>query len=454
MATVYRPELAYVGGAFREGVSLAVSDEGFVVADAGPSPRVVELKGRALLPGMVNAHSHAFQRVLRGRTEYVAAGRASDDFWSWRELMYRAAECLSPDELYAVSRQAFLEMALAGITAVGEFHYLHHDPNGRPYADRNELARQVIRAARDVGLRIVLLRVGYARSGFEQALNPRQRRFIDPDVDAFLSAADELAASVKDPLVTVGLAPHSVRAVGREWLEAVSHRKGVVHMHVSEQPAETEQCLSEHGRTPVALLSELGLLRKGFTAVHAIHLTPVDVELLGRSGATVCACPSTERNLGDGVVPADELVRCGVPLSLGSDSQAHIGLLEEARQLEQHLRLVRRHRAVLDPGGGRMDGLAERLFSFATNHGADCLGLQRANLTPGAPADFFTVDLSHPSVAGAFGPALLPAIVFGAERSAIRDVAVQGRLIVRDGRHRDDEPIRRAFVDVCRRIAA
>jgi formimidoylglutamate deiminase len=448
---VYQPDLLFTGGRFHEGRALGVSADGLVLHE-GPVPagaRTVRLPGRALLPGLVNGHSHAFQRLIRGRTEYVASGREADDFWSWREAMYRAAESLGPEDVYTASRQAFVEMALAGITTVGEFHYLHHQADGTPYADRNTLAHAVIRAARDVGLRICLLRVGYARAGFNVPANPRQRRFIDRDVDGFLASAESLARETRDDAaVSVGLAPHSVRAVTREWLASVasaSSRNWPVHMHVAEQPKEIEACLAEHGRRPVELLSDLGLLGPRFTAVHGVHLTDAEVALLGGAKATVCACPSTERNLGDGIVPADALVRAGARISLGSDSQATVDLLDEARQLEGHLRLARLRRAVLDPGRGSMDGLAARLLDMATAEGAHSLGLSTGTLEPGKPADFFTVDVHHPSLTGASVESLLAAIVFGADKAAVREVAVAGRVVVRDGRHPLAEESGRAF---------
>ncbi|MBX5481240.1 MAG: formimidoylglutamate deiminase [Myxococcaceae bacterium] len=455
--TLYLPDLILWEGAVRADLALEVDAAGAIVraVPAAEAQGAVRLRGRALLPAMVNAHSHAFQRLIRGRTEYVTTGRESDDFWSWRESMYRAAEALGPEEVYVVSRQAFLEMALAGIGTVGEFHYLHHDPEGRPYADRNELALQVIRAARDVGLRIALLRVGYARAGFEVPPNPRQRRFIDPDPGRFIEAAHALREQTRgDVCVTVGLAPHSVRAVSREWLRAVARERGdlCVHMHVAEQPAEIEACLREHRRRPVELVEEMGLLGPHFTGVHAIHLAADEIRSLGAAGANVCACPGTERNLGDGVVPADALLEAGVHLSLGSDSQANIDLLDDARQLEGHLRLVRLRRAVLDPGGGGVGGLGARLWAIATEGGARSLGVPSGTLRPGAPADFVTVDLSHPSVVGADAQNLLAAIVFGAQPAAIRDVFVNGRQIVADGRHPLQQESGRAFTALAGKV--
>jgi formimidoylglutamate deiminase len=437
-----------------------------------PDGEVVRLPRRALFPGSVNAHSHAFQRLIRGRTEFVSAGHAQDDFWSWRELMYRAAGALTPEDVYVASRQAFVEMARAGFTTVGEFHYLHHGPDGTPYADRNELALQVVRAAKDVGVRLVLLRVGYARAGFGVAENPRQKRFIDPDVETFLGTVEALAQAVRgEERGSVGIAPHSVRAAPLEWLREIAKapaaRRGpsvgathaspfldptwVVHKHVSEQPAEIAACVTEHGLRPVELLAREGLLGPRFTAVHGIHLTDEEVQLLGQARANVCACPSTERNLGDGVIPADLLLKAGAQVCLGTDSQAQIDWLEDARQLESHLRLVRLRRAVLDPGQGDPDGLARVLFEAATTAGARSLGVDTGALTPGAPADFFTVDLDHPSLAGGSS---LGAVVFGAERSAIVEVAVQGELIVREGQHRLERDSGQAFTALARRIFA
>ncbi|HET9451045.1 MAG TPA: formimidoylglutamate deiminase [Aggregicoccus sp.] len=456
--TLYEPDFLFRDGHLHAGATLAVSADGLILSEAPADAERVRLPGRVLLPGMVNGHSHAFQRLIRGRTEYVArggaAGHGGDDFWSWREAMYRAAEALTPEDVYVASRQAFVEMALAGITAVGEFHYLHPQPDGRPYAEPHTLALQVIRAAREVGLRITLLQVAYARAGHNAAPNPRQRRFIDGDVDGYLARTVSLCHATRtDPGVRVGVAPHSVRAVPREWLQALrSVKERPVHMHVAEQPREIEACLAEHGRRPVELLAELGLLGPHFTAVHAVHLTQGEVRDLGRSGSTVCACPSTERNLGDGVVPADALVAAGARVCLGSDSQATVDLLDEARQLEGHLRLVRLRRAVLDPGAGEPDGLAARLLEMATVQGAHSLGLGTGQLAPGRSADFFTVDLSHPSLAGATQATLLSSIVLGAEKAAIREVAVAGELKVEDGRHPLAEVSGRDFAALARRL--
>ena len=430
------PDLIYTDGRFRSGIALVCDSRGNIhgLVDAADAPNATRLAGRAMLPGLVNAHSHAFQRIIRGRTEYRSQN-ATDSFWTWREQMYAAATKLTPEEIYSISRMAFLEMALTGITAVGEFHYLHHAPDGSRYSDPNLLAHEVIRAANDVGIRIALLRVAYARAGYQVEPNPRQVRFIEESPDTYLTHLDQLLAVVdtNDGMAWAGVAPHSVRAVPLGYLKRIiayaNERQLPVHMHVAEQPAEVAACIEEYGRSPIALLDTEGLLSETFTAVHAIHVTPKAVTALARSGAGVCACPTTERNLGDGVVPADLYFNANVPISLGTDSQVQIDLLEDARELEYHLRLQKTERNVLaQQNETSKSALAARLFECATVNGAKAIGLRGGGkLEPGAPADFFTVDLNDLSIAGASPDDLLANIVFSLSRTAIRDVVVNGK---------------------------
>lgn len=434
------PDLIYLNGRFESDRTIVCDDSGKIVESAGVE-NAIRLKNRALLPGLINAHSHAFQRVIRGRTEHRSQN-TTDTFWTWREQMYDAANRLGPEEIYAASRMAFLEMALTGITAVGEFHYIHHAPGGSEYSDPNLLAREVIRAARDVGIRIALLRVAYARAGYQLPANPLQVRFIEESPDTYLKHLEALVNTPEpdDGMDWIGVAPHSVRAVPLDYLKAIvgfADEHGLpVHMHVAEQQAEVSACIEEYGRSPVALLETEGLLSKYFTAVHAIHVTPKRIATIARAGANVCACPTTERNLGDGVVPVDAYFNAGVPVSLGSDSQIQIDLLEDARELEYHLRLQKMERHVLDP---------RDLFDCATISGAKSIGFNGGKLEPGAPADFFTVDLDDPSIAGSSPDDLLANIVFSLSRTAIRDVVVGGKRIVEDGRHRDQEVIIKEF---------
>jgi formimidoylglutamate deiminase len=446
--TLYRPELLYCQGAFAGGQALLVNSEGKILAADAPSVATVSLPRKALLPGFVNTHSHSFQRLIRGKSESRAmSGR---DFWSWRGTMYHAAAHLDPEEVYDVARMAFLEMLLSGTTTVGEFHYLHNAPGGRPYDDPNLLSKQVIAAARSVGIRIVLLRSAYMRSGYELSTDPGQIRFFESSAQ-FIQNMEALVASTD---VSVGVAPHSLRAVPLRDLKEIAAwtraRKLPLHMHVAEQIAENEACLREYGLTPVALLGREGLLGPDFTAVHAIHIGPEEIGLLARSGATVCSCPTTERNLGDGFIVADQVMRAGIGIALGSDSQAQIDPLEDARELEYHLRLDRKQRAILDQIGEQT--LASHLFDCATVNGARSLGVNAGILSLGSSADFFTVDLDDLSIAGHSEEDLLPLAVFSLNRTAIRDVVVNGRLVVRDGRHPLQEEIVSRYKELHRKV--
>ena len=461
--TRWLPDLLYTGGRFETGVALSCDADGRIeklaraTEDAG---QTIRLRNRAVLPGLVNAHSHAFQRVIRGRTEH-RMGQRGDNFWTWREKMYQAATRLTPEDIYTASRMTFLEMALSGITSVGEFHYLHHEPDGTPYSDANLMSKQVLRAARDVGLRIALLRVAYARSGYGARPNPKQLRFIESEPEDFLKNVERLhneLARLEPEFAWVGIAPHSVRAVPLEYLRAIfsyaSDCRMPVHMHIAEQPAEIEACLREHGHTPVALLDAEGLLSHCFTGIHAIHVTEAEAGMLARSRSLVCACPTTERNLGDGVVPADLYFKTGVRLSLGADSHTQVDLLEDARELEYNMRLSKLQRVVLMTKSDGPSDLAASLFECATRNGAESIGARTGELEAGRPADFFTIDLSDPSVAGASVDDLLSHIVFSLSLTAVRDVVVGGRTIVRDGRHSAQDEITENFIQLQRRLWA
>lgn len=455
------PDLLYFRGRFESDLAVVCDAAGkisqIIPADQANDP--IRLTKRALLPGLVNTHSHAFQRVIRGRTEYRSSNQ-TDSFWTWRELMYRVANELSPYDIYSAARMAFLEMALSGITTVGEFHYLHNAVNGRAYDDPNLLEKEVIRAANDVGLRIALLRVAYARAGFEREPNPLQARFIE-SADKYVENTASLLEHLKRSaaIAWAGVAPHSVRAVPLDYLKTVigfANDRGLpVHMHVAEQPAEVSDCIEEYGRSPVALLETEGLLSQHFTAVHAIHVSPKAITALTQSGAAVCACPTTERNLGDGVVPVDCYFAEGVPVSLGTDSQIQIDLFEDARELEYHLRLQRTERNVLAPADDNdQSALAKRLLECATVNGATSLGFNGGSLELNSPADFFTIDLDDPSVAGASSNDLLSGVVFSAGRAAIKDVVVAGNRIVEDGKHAAQEDVVLAFASLQKKLWA
>jgi formimidoylglutamate deiminase len=389
-----------IGDTWVDAPYVEVDADGIVVlaqsgTPADPAPIIHDLGRALLLPGMVNAHSHAFQRGIRGAT-HVRGAHDPSSFWSWREAMYRAATSHDPESIFKVTLACYREMLRAGITCVGEFHYLHHTPDGRPYADPNELSRQVIRAAEVAGIRLVLLEVYYARAGAGREPLPEQRRFCDGSIDAYLQRIEVLRGEG----VTIGLAPHSVRAVPREALQelaAYATRHDLpMHAHVSEQPQENAECQAEHGCTPTALLAATGCLTRpgGFTAVHAIHLEPRDFVML--AGQHVCACPTTEADLGDGIIPVAEHLRSGVHFALGSDSNAVVDLIQEARLLEMHERLRTRSRLCLaDPTGQ----VGRNLLRIATRGGAAALGRpELGQIRVGAPFDAITVDLGHPAL--------------------------------------------------------
>lgn len=403
--------------------------------------KAIDLGEVALVPGLVNAHSHAFQRSFRGKTEYLDVDQDADDFWSWRTRMYDTALSLNPQSMHDIALSVYQEMLATGITSVGEFHYVHHQPDGQPYDDANEMANAVIEAARSVGLRIVLLRVFYHRAGFNQPANPRQRRFIEPAVDVALNRVDDLRSRwANDEAVHIGLAPHSIRAVDRSWFGPIlayqQRHQMPLHIHACEQRAEIAQSIQEYGGTPIELLRDVGLLNTSTTLVHATHLSARDLDLLGEYKPFVCACPSTERNLGDGFLPALGLMRRRVPICLGSDSHANIDLWDEMRLVEYHERLRYERRNVLAQtynvwfgGNHQHASCAELLWPMGTQWGAESLKLNTGSLDVGQWADMLTIDPTHWSLRGAQTPSLLSDLVFSLKPGAVRHRWVGGRAL-------------------------
>jgi len=476
---LYLPEVMVAEGRASAGVGLLVDPSGLVAGviegqselqsggqsggrgegNAVPEgTRVVALAGKALLPGLANAHSHTFQRLFRGRAEGRAAG--GDTFWTWREQMYRAAGFLSPEQLYDVARATFLEMAASGITAAGEFHYLHRDREGRSYDDPNLLSHQVIAAAQSVGLRICLLRTAYFRAGFERAPHPGQRRFYET-LPQYLRNLEELQAKyIGVENVTVGAAPHSIRAVPLEQMKEIAGAAHALwamplHLHISEQLGENAACEAEYGATPVSLMAANGILSPKTTLVHAIHLTEKEFAAVAEAGSTICSCPTTERNLGDGIFPADTAARLGLPVAFGTDSQAQIDILEDARQHEYHLRLRDQQRGILDASAREdwqtREPIEALLLRSASANGYAALGLSGGRLAVGEPADFITVDLNDLSILGVDASSLASQAVFALAKSAVRDVAVQGRFILENGRHSAAGEIRAKYRAVQRK---
>lgn len=422
----YWCELAWLGGvSVAEGVTIEIGDERITAVESGvalPPPGSTRLDG-ITIPGLANAHSHAFQRALRGRTQSDRG-----DFWTWRDAMYGLASRLDPDLYLALARATFGEMALAGITCVGEFHYLHHGPGGVPYADPNEMGEAMAQAARDAGIRITLLDACYLHGGIGQAPSDVQRRFSDGDAEAWVGRVSELE---EGPGTRIGAAIHSVRAVDPQSAAAVAawtaERGLPLHAHVSEQPAENSASLQAYGSTPAALLAGTGAVTERFVAVHATHLDGADFGILGDAGSMCCLCPTTERDLADGVAPADRLRSAGVELALGSDSHAAIDLFEEARAVELDERLG---------SGERGRNPAAKLLEAATESGHACLGWpDGGRIAPGAIGDLVTVGLDSPRLAGTDATSAVPSLVFAATAADVRAVIARGRAIVSDGEH-------------------
>jgi formiminoglutamate deiminase len=419
-------ERAWLGeGGLRTDVLLEVSGErivdvidGVTAAPAGAQ----RLRG-LVIPGLANVHSHCFQRALRGRTQ-----QARGSFWTWREQMYVLAGALAPDSMLALARATFAEMALAGVTLVGEFHYVHFGSGGTPYAEANAMGAAVVQAAHEAGIRLTLLDACYLHGGIGAEASEVQRRFCDRDPDAWAARVEELRDG---PLHRVGAAIHSVRAVDPDQAAVVAAwtaaRAAPLHAHVSEQPAENEACLLAYEATPTAVLARAGALSERFTAVHATHVSDDDASLLGGAAAFCCMCPTTERDLADGIGPAARLRQAGARLVLGSDSNAVIDLFEEARAVELDERVAT---------GVRGMHRGSDLLSAATADGYRSLGwFEGGAIRRGSLADLVAVRTDGVRLAGARAENLVDALVFAGAAADVGDVVVGGRIIVRDGRH-------------------
>jgi formiminoglutamate deiminase len=424
--TTYWCTSAWLGDGPVDSVRLTVDDAaGTITAVETGVPEAApgdERLDGLVLPGFANVHSHAFHRALRGRSHDT-----SGTFWTWRDAMYRVAAGLDPDSYRALATAVYAEMALAGITCVGEFHYLHHPPGGGRYDDPNAMAHALHEAADTAGVRLTLLDACYLRGGLDDAghtLSPDdvQRRFVDSDVDAW---ADRVSSLLPTATFRVGVAAHSLRAVPAEALErivAVAAGRPL-HVHVSEQLAENAQVRAAYGATPVELLAAAGALGPATVAVHATHLSGRDIELLAGSGAGVCLCPTTERDLADGIGPGGALAAGGVPLTLGSDQHAVVDLFAEARAVEMHERLFSHRR-------GHFSG--PPLVEMMTAAGHAALGWPAAGrIVPGAPADLVAVRTDSVRTAGA----LPEQLVFAASAADVHAVVNAGRVVVRDGEH-------------------
>ncbi|KTS11828.1 formimidoylglutamate deiminase [Microbacterium testaceum] len=428
MTTFWAPR-AWIGDAVASGVRITAS-EGLIDSVAtGTIPDADDHRLDGLvLPGAVNAHSHAFHRLLRGRTHGDGGS-----FWTWRELMYREAGRLDPVSYERIATAVYAEMVAAGWTSVAEFHYVHHAPDAAPYAPAHAMERALARAARASGIRLTLLDTCYLSRGFGEPLDPAQRRFGDPDAAAWLARLSALRASFADefPEVVVGAAAHSVRAVPVDALERIGAELDPaipLHVHLSEQPAENEACLEATGLTPTALLARSGLLSPRLSAVHATHLTDDDIAALGTARATIVMCPTTEADLGDGVGPARRLADAGARLALGTDQHAVVDPLLEARALEHGERLTSGRRGRFAP---------TELVAALTRGGAPAVGRGVGAIAVGQPCDLLVIDENSARTAGS-DPGQL---VLSATAHDVTRVIIGGRERAADGVHTDLGPV-------------
>ena len=436
---------ALLHGGWAEDVLLVVRDGRLVEVAAGePRSTVPDLQAGIVIPGLVNAHSHAFQRALAGRTEHRSAAHR-DSFWTWREAMYALTGRLDAGSLAAIARQAYTEMLASGYTSVVEFHYLFRDHAGN---DADAMFGALRRAARDSGIRLVYVPVLYERAGFRRpAPEAGQQRFAT-DVESFL-AHHESAADAVSERITVGIGAHSLRAVGEPSLRRVAARAAAagapIHIHIAEQRGEVEDCLAAHGSRPVRWLLDRFAVGDQWCLVHATHLDEGELSDLAASGAVVCLCPSTEGNLGDGLFPLERFLRGGGSIAIGSDSQATIDPFEELRWLEYGQRLVSESRNVAsieNPHVGR------ELFGRVLAGGAQAAGQHEFGLAAGAPADLVVLDADDPMLAGHGPDTVLDALLFSGYRVPVERVMVHGEWKVIGGEHVDRTGVARDFAAV------
>jgi formiminoglutamate deiminase len=446
-------EKALIGGDITSDVAVAV--EGGRIASV--TPGMARKRGwnriRGLtLPGLPNLHSHAFQRGMAGLSEL--RGASDDSFWTWREVMYRFLDRLNPDDVAAIAAQAYAEMLETGFTAVCEFHYLHHDVDGRAYGELGAMAGAIAQAAGETGIGLTLLPVLYRFGGFGQAeASHGQRRFLcAPDqFAALVEASREMLAGVDD--AKLGIAPHSLRAVGADDLTMALALAsgGPVHIHIAEQEKEVADCLAWSGRRPVEWLFDHAEPGARWCLIHATHLTPSERDAIARSGAVAGLCPITEASLGDGIFDGVAFAEAGGRYGVGSDSNIQIGAAAELRQLEYSQRLRDRRRARLAPPLG---SVGASLCQAALAGGAQASGRALGAIAPGLRADLVTLDLDHPSMVGREGHALLDSAIFAAPEWPVAEVRVGGRLVVEDGRHVHAQSIRQRYASVMRRVLA
>tara|TARA_A100001037_G_scaffold306060_1_gene348950 strand:+ start:537 stop:1910 length:1374 start_codon:yes stop_codon:yes gene_type:complete len=444
MTSLHCPSALLPDGWFHN-VRLEIDYDGTIISvESGAAEFGAERAAGPVVPGMPNLHSHSFQRALAGRTE--RAGPGSDDFWTWREVMYKFVDRVDPDALRAVTAWLYADMLKAGYTSVGEFHYLHHGPEGESYDDPAEMSHQIVAAAKAAGIGLTHLPVLYAYGGFgEEPPNPSQRRFVcDPDL--LMRIVDSIALSTADDTqFAIGIAPHSLRAASDDMLDAAistfskSHAEAPIHIHVAEQLSEVEDCVLHTGLRPVAWALDNLEISERWCLIHATHLAGSEISRLANSGAVVGICPTTEANLGDGIFPARSFLDAGGSFGIGSDSHITIDPAEELRLLEYAQRLLYRHRYMLTTDTQPSVGAA--LYTGALKGGTQALARPIGEIAVGKRADLVVLDEANIMLTEFEGDAILDAWVFASHANFVKDVMVGGQWVVQDGRHQDEEAI-------------
>jgi len=444
---------ALLPSGWADDVQVVVADGTIAKVTAGVAPASHDERHPLAIPGIASLHSHAFQRGMAGLAE--TRGKVADTFWTWRETMYRFALEMTPDDTQAVATLLYVEMLEQGFTRVGEFHYLHHDRDGAPYANPAEIATRIVRAAEITGIGLTLLPSFYAHGSFGGAApHAGQRRFVC-SIDQFAGLTAAIRTAVRAlPGANVGVAPHSLRAVTPDELAAIGPlaEGGPVHIHAAEQIREVEDCIAWSGRRPVEWLLENAPVDARWCLIHATHMTAAETASLASSGAVAGLCPMTEASLGDGIFPAREYLDAGGRFGVGTDSNVLIGVADELRQLEYGQRLKHRERNVLSGGAGVSTGRA--LFDAALAGGAQALAQPIAGLQEGARADIVTLDTTHPSLAGRSRDAILDGWIFSAGGAAVADVWAGGKKVVEGGRHRLHQSARDTFNAAMQRLVA
>ena len=446
----YRAEAAPVavrdGSGIEPDVLIDIASDGTIVSVTPQSQEPAERLPGLVVPGMPNLHSHAFQRAMAGRTE--RAGPAGDNFWRWRDVMYRCLAVLTPDDIAAIAAQLYVECLLHGYTSVAEFHYLHNAPDGSRYADKAELAHRIVAASRTAGIGLTLLPVLYRRSGFGGAPATEAQRRMILSMDDYAGLCETMARDTP-----IGIAPHSLRAVTPAELDAAIGiaRDRPLHIHVAEQEKEVADCLAWSGARPVAWLMDHAPVDRRWCLVHATHMDAAERQRLATSGAIAGLCQTTEANLGDGIFPLREYLDEGGRFGIGSDSNVSTSPVEELRWLEYIRRLEARSRNVTETHPGA--SVASNLYRRALLGGADALGRNAGAIAPGRIADLVVLDSEHPALVGRSFDGVLDAWLFSGNSTPVRDVMVAGAWVVRDRRHRAQAAIAAAFSRTMRRLA-